>query len=332
MSGELKDTGRPTMADIAKLAGVSKITVSRALSGSGLVSAQTRDKVAALAAQHGYRLNVSARNLRLQRTHTIGVVVEMDPTPDRPMSDPYPLALLGGIAHELASVGYSLLLTTMQGLNSEAFRQADGVILLGQGAHDAAVHALDGSSAPRVVWGAPRAGQDYVVVGSDNHHGGAIAAERFLELGRRRLVFLGDPDHAEVAERQTGFAATLAAHGAQLVACRPSAFTFAAGVQAVRALIEHDRLAFDGVFASSDLLAMGAVRALIDHGRKVPDDVSVIGYDDTPLAGSFVPALTSVHQNWREGGALLAKLILDLIDGKPVRSQVLPATLTIRST
>src|SRR5512140_2333877 len=81
----------PTMADLARLAGVSKITVSRALSENGIVSKRTREKVRALAAKHGYRLNVSARNLRLRTSHTIAVIVEMTPSVDRPMSDPYPL-------------------------------------------------------------------------------------------------------------------------------------------------------------------------------------------------------------------------------------------------
>src|SRR5215813_10726611 len=104
-----------TMADLAALAGVSKITVSRALSEHGVVSAQTREKVRSIAAKHGYRFNVSARNLRLRRSQTIAVIVEMKPSVDRPMSDPYPLELLGGIAQELATANYSVLLTTRQG-------------------------------------------------------------------------------------------------------------------------------------------------------------------------------------------------------------------------
>ncbi|HUB91037.1 MAG TPA: LacI family DNA-binding transcriptional regulator, partial [Dyella sp.] len=91
------------MADLAKLAGVSKITVSRALSESPLVTPETRERVQTLARKHGYKLNVSARNLRLRRSHTVAVIVEMKPSSERTMWDPYPLSLLGGISQELTS-------------------------------------------------------------------------------------------------------------------------------------------------------------------------------------------------------------------------------------
>ena len=99
------------MADLAELAGLSKITVSRALSDSPLVNPETREKIQALAHEHGYKLNVNARNLRLRRSHTVAVIVEMKPSTDRTMFDPYPLVLLGGISQELTAAGYSVLLT-----------------------------------------------------------------------------------------------------------------------------------------------------------------------------------------------------------------------------
>jgi DNA-binding LacI/PurR family transcriptional regulator len=145
-----------------------------------------------------------------------------------------------------------------------------------------------------------------VVVGSDNRKGGASAAERFLEQGRRKLVFLGDVDHAEVQERCAGF----------IDACRPRdrAHPASQGLHLrgrlrlrERAAEKEGRPRCDGVFAASDLLAMGAIRALAEAGLRVPDDISVIGYDDTPGAASFVPPLTSVHQYLRDGGVLLAK-------------------------
>ena len=141
-----------TMADLAALAGVSKITVSRALSENGVVSAQTRERVRTIAADHGYRFNVSARNLRLRHSQTIAVIVEMTPSVNRPMSDPYPLALLGGIAQELAAVNYSVLLTTRQGAFAPAVHAADAVILLGQGAKLQAVHVFDRLRLPMVFW------------------------------------------------------------------------------------------------------------------------------------------------------------------------------------
>ncbi len=168
------------------------------------------------------------------------------------------------------------------------------------------------------------------MVGSDNRTGGASVAARFAEQGRRHLVFLGDTDHAEVAERCAGFIDALAGR-AQVQVVRPKAFTFESGFDSVSKLLATGAR-FDGVFAASDLLAMGAIRALTEHQLRVPDDVSVIGYDDTPGAASFVPPLTSVHQYLRDGGVLLAQKMLGLIDGHVVASEMLPTTLISRQT
>ena len=202
-----------TMADLAELAGVSAITVSRALRDSPLVNPETRQRIKELAERQGYHFNISARNLRLRRSMTVAVVVEMKPTIERQMSGPYPLDLLGGISQELTSAGYSVLLTSLQGGALPSVQAADGVILLGQGAHEDAMHEVRRWGRPMVVWGAVSRHESQIVVGSDNHRGGKLAAERFLALGRRRPVFLGDSAHGEFAERLEGFQQTLAGHG-----------------------------------------------------------------------------------------------------------------------
>src|SRR3954471_8243949 len=128
-----------TMEDLARIAGVSTITVSRALRDSPLVPEGTREKIRRIAAEQGYRFNVSARNLRMRRSYSVAVVVEMTPVKGRPMSDPYPLELLGGITQELTTAGYSVVLTSKQLLNTAPVQGADGLILLGQGSHGEAV-------------------------------------------------------------------------------------------------------------------------------------------------------------------------------------------------
>ncbi|AKU24976.1 LacI family transcriptional regulator [Massilia sp. NR 4-1] len=320
-----------TMEDLAKMAGVSKITVSRALRDSPLVTAETREKIRQLAEEQGYRLNVSARNLRMRRSYSVAVVVEMTPVKGRPMSDPYPLELLGGITQELTTAGYSVVLTSKQLMDTAPVQGADGMILLGQGSHGEAVRTLQKTGLPLVVWGAPEPGSDTIVVGSDNRKGGVSAAQRFIEQGRSKLVFLGDVDHAEVQERCAGFIDAMNGHGTVHI-MRPKAFTFEAGFDCISSLLKKKGSAFDGVFAASDLLAMGAIRALAEKNMRVPENVSVIGYDDTPGAVSFVPPLTSVHQYLRDGGVLLARKMLDLMNGNPVASEMLPTTLMVRQT
>lgn len=320
-----------TMEDLAKLAGVSKITVSRALRDSPLVTPETREKIRTLASEQGYRFNVSARNLRMGRSYSVAVVVEMTPVRGRPMSDPYPLELLGGITQELTTAGYSVVLTSKQLMNTAPVQGADGLILLGQGSHGEAVRTLQQTGMPLVVWGAPEPETDYIVVGSDNRKGGISAAERFIAQGRQKLVFLGDVDHAEVQERCAGFIDAMAGR-ATVHIIRPKAFTFEAGFDSISSLLKKKGANFDGVFAASDLLAMGAIRALAEKNLRVPENVSVIGYDDTPGAASFVPPLTSVHQYLRDGGVLLAKKMLGLIEGEAVASEMLPTTLMVRAT
>ena len=320
-----------TMADLAQLAGVSKITVSRALSDSPLVNRETRDRLQALAREHGYKLNVSARNLRLRRSYTVAVIVEMKPSHDRTMFDPYPLVLLGGISQELTAAGYSVLLTTRQGATAAAVQAADGMILLGQGVRQDAVRRFDKLGLPMVVWGAQGEHDEHTVVGSDNREGGAVVARHFVAQGRRNPVFIGNPGHLEIFERLTGFVDALGVHGIKPLLIRRDEFTIASGIDAIESLAARD-VSFDAVFACSDLLAMGAIRALEAQGRKVPDDVAVVGYDDMPLAASFMPPLSSVRQDWQEGGTLLARKVLGLIQGEAVESEVLPVELVVRAT
>lgn len=329
--GMRKSEAGLTMEDLASLAGVSTITVSRALRDSPLVTEKTREKVRRIAEEQGYRLNISARNLRMRRSYSVAVVVEMTPVKGRPMSDPYPLELLGGITQELTTSGYSVVLTSRQLLDTAPVQGADGLILLGQGSHGEAVKVLQKAGLPLVVWGAQQAGTSYIVVGSDNRTGGASVAAHFVGQGRKQLVFLGDTDHAEVEQRCAGFIDALGDQ-AEVLVVRPRAFTFEAGFDSMAALLKPGAPRFDGVFAASDLLAMGAIRALAEHQLRVPDDVSVVGYDDTPGAASFVPPLTSVHQYLRDGGVLLAKKMLSLIDGQSVESEMLPTTLIARHT
>ncbi|MBA2237223.1 MAG: substrate-binding domain-containing protein [Lysobacter sp.] len=319
------------MADVAKLAGVSAITVSRALAGSPLVKAETAERIKAVAKEHGYSYNVSARNLRMRSSRTVAVIIEMRPSHDRRMSDPYPLDLLGGILQELTSAGYCALLATLQGSHLPTVRAADAVVLLGQGANRDAVNAIAQWNMPMVVWGAGAAHAGHVTVGSDNHRSGRLAAERFVQMDRTRAAFLGDIAHAEVAARLAGFSGALRKGRLKPLIATPSSFTVIEGTRAMHALLDREP-DIDALFAASDLLAIGALHALIERGRRVPEDVSVIGHDDTPLGSTHVPALTSIHQNLHQGGEILARKALALVTGKKALSETLPTRLVIRVT
>ncbi|WP_263587750.1 LacI family DNA-binding transcriptional regulator [Sphingopyxis sp. GC21] len=321
---------RPTMADIARELGVAKITVSRALSDSPTVKESTRRLIRDTAERMGYRLNISARNLRQQRTRTIAVVIEMAPSHDRLMSEPYPLSLLGGIMQELTAAGQNMVLTTIE-LFAQHPPSADGVILLGQGVHDDAAAAIEATGLPYVVWGAAHGPPGRVVVGSDNRAGGGLAADYLRARGRRALLFLGETQHGEVEDRLQGFADALKGSDAAVIERIACAFTAAAGREAIDRLLAKGT-AFDGVFAASDAIAMGAIEALQARGLSVPGDVSVVGFDDSPGAAIVSPKLTTIRQDWAVGGELLAKKVLDLVAGKGADSRAMSVELVARES
>ncbi|PZQ24660.1 MAG: LacI family transcriptional regulator [Sphingopyxis macrogoltabida] len=321
---------RPTMADIARELGVAKITVSRALSDQSTVKDSTRRLIRETAERMGYRLNISARNLRQQRTRTIAVVIEMAPSHDRLMSEPYPLSLLGGIMQRLTAAGQNMVLTTID-LFAQHPPSADGVILLGQGVHDDAAAMIAATGLPYVVWGAAHGPPDRIVVGSDNREGGRLAATCLIERGRRRAIFLGETQHGEVEDRLAGFEAAMRDAGADIVDRVACAFTAAGGHEAIDRLLDRGRT-FDAVFAASDAIAMGAIEALQARGVAVPDAISVIGFDDAPGASIIAPRLTTIRQDWAAGGELLARKVLDLVAGKSVDSRVMPVELVVRDS
>jgi DNA-binding LacI/PurR family transcriptional regulator len=132
-------------------------------------------------------------------------------------------------------------------------------------------------------------------------------------------------------ERHRGFADALAVHGITPKVVRSREFTIEAGHQVARDLREL-RPRIDSIFAGSDLLAMGVIRGLIDLGQRIPEDVSVIGYDDIAIGASFIPPLTTIHQNWTDGGRLLARKALELVRGEAPASEMLPTFLVARGT
>ena len=319
------------MGDLAALAGVSKITVSRALGGSPLVRAEVRKRIEDLARDHGYRFNLAARSLRLQKSHTVAVVIAA--SSKRAVSDAYPLTLLGEIVVAMSTAGYIVVLAPRERALSPEVQAADGVILLGQGANDEAVHLVETIGTPLAVWGAIRADlpSRIVVVGSDNVNGGASAAAHLLGQNRRSLIFVGDTGYPEIDDRYSGFAETVGSAGHEILATLMSPLTAEGGYEAVSAAIVRG-LKFDGIFCASDLVAAGVIKAVQEAGMQVPADVSVVGYDDLVFSADFNPPITTVRQDWQAGGALLVTKLLELIDTGEASSQMLPTKLIVRAT
>lgn len=333
MSKVQPDAPRPTMEAVAKLAGVSKITVSRALRDSDLVRPELRERIREVARAAGYRLNLAARSLRTRRTQMIAVVVEEMIASDRPIADPLLLLAIGGLLEGLTPAGYALLLTTSKTFLESDAVGADGVVMVGEGEGGRRARQVVDLGLPTVVWGAPLANTGACFVGSDNREGGRLAARHLIEGGRSRILFLGDIRHPEVAARHEGVRDIVAAAPVALVGTLPCEFSRSGGVEAVTRALEEG-IAFDAVIAASDYIAAGACEALMDRGRTVPGQVAVIGFDDNVVAASHRPPLSSIRQDWTTAGRVLSQTMLKMLadpEGE-VADTVLPVELVVRES
>jgi len=335
-----KDSPAPiSMSDIARLAGVSESTVSRALNNNPLINEKTRERIQKIALSMNYKINESARNLRLQRSHTISVVINTGQAGGQSFSDPFMIDMIGAIADELARHKYDLLFSSSIVTSADwhsyllGARRADGVIVIGQGIDDSPLRELHRLGDPLVVWGGMRRpGADYCIVSSDNQMGGRQATEHLIELGRRNIVFLGDIAHPEIEARFRGYQSALAASGLEVGEHIGAAFSIESGYQSAMDLLKNGAPDFDAIFAASDNIAMGAIKALQARGVRVPSDVAVVGFDDIPIAPFYTPPLTTVRQNIHRGGELLVDRVMRLVAGREAESEVLPTELVVRAS
>jgi DNA-binding LacI/PurR family transcriptional regulator len=327
------------MRELARLAEVDISTVSRSLNDSPLVAPETKAHVLKIAAEKGYVVNATARSLRRRSSETIGIVIPMRPGSGQTISDPFYLEMVGAVSHAASQRGYDLILSVPQGEDAFSERRliqtgrADGLIVIGQARRLERLNALGTLLDRVVVWGGRVGHPRYTLVGSDNLEGGRLAGEHLLAIGRRRILFLGDPDLPEVALRFEGLRAALAgrglAHDPALV--RRVDFGADAAFRAVLELIDGN-IAFDAVFAASDVLAMAAIHALRARDRRAPEDVSVVGYDNIGQAQMATPPLTTIDQHITLGGELMVDLLLRKIRGDRVKSVVTPTTLVVRGS
>ena len=333
------DSKRLQMADIARLAGVSVSTVSRALNGSTLINEDTRKRIEQLARSLNYSINLSAQNLRLQKNQTVAVVVPYDALSRQHISDPFFLSIVGSLADALTDRGYDMLLSRVdaEALDSAAALydsgKAIGLVIIGQWRHHDQLNGLAARKVPVVVWGGQLPQQLYCSVGGDNVSGGLQATRHLLQQGRRRIVFLGDAQLPEVQLRRQGYLQALQEAGiaAEARLELPVPFEIVAARESLDRLCAS-RVRFDGVVACSDLLALQAVQAVRASGREVPREVAVVGYDDMPLATYSDPPLTTVHQPVALAGAELVDALLALLRGERAAPRTLPVHLVVRDS
>jgi DNA-binding LacI/PurR family transcriptional regulator len=331
---------KPTSFDIAQLAGVSQPTVSRALRGSPTVSESTRKRIEAIARQLNYKVDKNASSLRSGQSNTLALLIFADPTPDDSMINPFFSTMLGSITRATARRGFDLLVSFQQlsgdwHVDYEDSHKADGIILLGYGDYvdyQPRLAQLERQQTHFVMWGSANYGPAGTI-GTDNVRGGREATRHLLTRGRRRIAFIGTAnDHCpEILDRFEGYRL---AHADLAVAIDPRLHVEARtveseGYEAAQTLLGRD-IAFDGVFAASDIVAIGAMRALREAGRDIPADVAIVGFDDIPAAALADPPLTTISQDAGSAGEALVDALVRRIRGEPVRNIQLPGVLVVR--
>jgi DNA-binding LacI/PurR family transcriptional regulator len=327
-----------TLEEVAQLAGVSRATVSRVVNGSPRVSPDVRVDVQAAIERLGYVPNRAARSLVTRRSDSIGVVIT-EPT-GRLFSDPFFPRLLRGISSELAARDRQLILLMPDSVADEhrtadylTAGHVDGAILVSLHGDDPLPARLAAANIPLVLLGRPPRGTAASYVDADNRQGAQAAVEHLISGGRRVIATIAGPrDMAPGLDRLAGYRDALTEAGLPL---DPSLevigdFTQGSGVAGMERLLAT-RPDVDAVFAASDLMAAGALSVLAAAGRRVPADVAVVGFDDSPIATSSFPKLTSVRQPIEEMGHEMARLLVAAVEAsEPVPRRVILATELVR--
>ncbi|RPE38961.1 LacI family transcriptional regulator [Streptomyces sp. Ag109_O5-1] len=321
--------GRPTLRDVAARAGVGRGTVSRVINGSPRVSDGTRAAVEAAIAELGFVPNTAARALAANRAGAIALVV---PEPEtRFFAEPYFSEMLSGVGAELSDAELQLLLI-FAGSDRERRRLAqylaahlvDGVLLVSVHADDPLPDLVTQLGIPAVISGPRSATEALTSVDSDNYGGGRSAVEHLLARGRRKIAHItGRLDVYGAQRRLDGYREALldAGRTADELLVEPGHFTEEGGRRAMTRLLEREP-GLDAVFAGSDVMAAAACQVLREAGRRIPDDVALVGYDDSAIARHMEPPLTSVRQPIDEmGRAMIALLLAEIADRRPAASR-----------
>ena len=351
-------TNRVTIVDVARLSGFSASTVSIVLNEAPLsryVAAGTKERIRTVAGDLGYRPDASARSLRSRRSHTIGIMVS-------DISDPFCTLILQGIEKALHPTTYLPIIMIAYN-QREQFerhiemmleRRVEGLVLVANwlfGEFDLLAD-LKKNQIPTVGVGRDLTGSHVRSLQVDNEAGGYAAARHLYELGHREIVVLRGPSELSDSDRRWNGVQRFAAEAGlrlaakrigQLAAAVEPTAGFDEGLRLTSAMIDQ-KVKFTAVLAFDDLTALGAIRALSRAGRRVPEDCSVIGFDDVPLAAVSTPGLTTIRQPMEQMGSMAAEWVLDALGGtkeNPARSEspslsgtlhLLPPLLVVRES
>ncbi|WP_127794298.1 LacI family DNA-binding transcriptional regulator [Agromyces sp. LHK192] len=337
----------PTLDDVARVAGVSRATVSRALRDTRRVAPELKELVGRAVAETGYVPNRAARTLAGGRTGSVVVAVTGASASDfgddghDMFGDPFFSRVIGGLIRTLRVLERQPLLMVVdrpadrdEVLNLVRHGAADGALLVSTQADDPLPASFAAARLPAVSFARPAGGAPLSFVDVANHDGGRFAAEHLATRDRRRVaVITGPPGVLSGEDRVRGFVDAMARRGQPFPPTAIGDYTLESGERAMAELLAADP-SIDGVFAGNDLMALGAMHAIQATGRRVPDDVAVVGFDDSAIATIARPMLTTVRQPIEEMAAEMARALVARLDepGAAPASVVLEPVLVVRAS
>ncbi|MEV8267461.1 LacI family DNA-binding transcriptional regulator [Microbacterium sp. NPDC076911] len=326
-----------TIEEVAAAAGVSRSTVSRVVNGSTAVSPEALESVQRAIAALNYVPNRAARSLASRQTHAIALIVPEDTT--RFFGDPFFAAVVSGIHSRLSRSNYVMNLFIASddpGDKTTSYVRSgavDGAIIVSHHTSDLFIDRI-ASAVPVVYGGRPvrEREQDYYV-DVDNVRGAHDATTYLIESGYKRIATItGSLTMPAGVDRLQGFRDALAKHGLDEIAVEPGGFTSEGGANAMRRMLARDARP-DAMFCASDLMAQGAMGVLAAAGMRVPDDIAIIGFDDSPVALTVEPQLTTMRQPSFTQGEQMANVLLDRLAGNdPRHVTILETELILRSS
>ena len=329
----------PTLEAVAAEAGVSRSTVSRVVNGSTQVRPDVITAVNAAIERLHYVPNRAARSLANRQTMAIALVVPEDTT--RFFGDPFFAEIVQGISQGLENSDYvlNLQLASPSAPSEKTIRyllggNVDGAIVVSHHSGDDFFTTLD-EMLPVVFGGRPfhpeQHQNSYVDV--DNRAGGALGTQYLIDKGRRRIATVAGPANMQAAiDRHQGWIDAVSGAGLSTDLVEHGDFTMASGAAAMRELLERAP-DIDGVFVASDLMASGAISVLRERGRRIPEDIAVVGFDNSSAATSGEIGITTVNQPSREMGLEMARMLLAQLRGEPTeRERVMPTQMVIRDS
>lgn len=328
---------RITIGELAKIAGVSKTTISRVINSKPDVDPGTREKILSLIAEYGFQPNAFAKAISQKQSNHIGLLIPHKA--EYVFSNPFYTEVMRGVSTAVDENGYYLLICYAHEVNyMDIYKQkrVDGFVLLSPGSfHKHIIEALNVGSVPFVSTARILGEAEMTYVDVDNFAGASMLMEHLVSLGHERIAFIGKPTLQSSQDRLSAYQTILEKSGIkydpELVLVTDTSSVESGHEYTLRLL--RSQKPPTAIFLANDVMAIGAINAAHETGLRVPEDISIVGFDDIPFSNYTSPALTTVHQPAFEKGVRAAELLINLLETQePQESVILPMQMAVRKS